>query len=157
MRLLLTLAVYAALTVSSVAQPPQELVGTDTMRLQPGEARVFTFDQPVTKITLADDGVVQIVPESDRVFTFRALKSGAVLMSAFSPENKLIHRSNIVVSGGMVRIYGTLERDERRDYVGYICTEFGCGRADPELEKPNSVAVTRRNSRGDIITTTKQH
>lgn len=159
MRLLLALAAYAAMTVSAFAQPPEELVGSDTIRLHPGQSKLMTMDTPYSKFHLTDDGVVQILVDTDQRFTLRALKPGTVLLSIYGAGEKLIHRSNVVVAGGLVRIYGTGTADEKKnDFVGYICSETGCGRADPEVDQPETrttVQRTRRNSRGDIITTTR--
>lgn len=155
--LFLGLVAYAALIVSSFAQPPVEITGADTIRLQPGQSRVLEFDQSVGTIHLADDDVVEVLPgQTDRAFTFRALKSGTTIMTAYTPDGRLLHRSKVTVAGTLVKIYGAGTADEKKsDYVGYICTEFGCGRADPEIEKkPTTSTVTRRTRNGNIITTT---
>jgi hypothetical protein len=157
MRLLLTLAAYAALTVSCLAQT-QELVGTSTIRIHPGESKLISMPNPFAKFHLTDDSVIQIAADTDQQFVLRALKPGQVLLSIYAADGSLMQRSNVVVAGGLVRIYGTGNADEKKgDYIGYICSETGCGRADPDVERPEaqtSVTRTRRNSRGDIISTT---
>jgi hypothetical protein len=159
MRFLLIVAAYAALTVSCFAQVPQELTGASTIRLHPGESKLLTTRQPFAKFHLTDEGIVQVSVDTDQAFVLRGLKSGSVVMSIYRPDGSLIERSTVVVAGGLVRIYGTSTGDEKKsDYIGYICSETGCGRADPEVDKPEAqqttVTRTRRNSRGDLITTT---
>jgi hypothetical protein len=158
MRFLLIVAAYAALTVSCFAQTPQELTGSSTIRLHPGESKLMTSKQPFAKFHLTDEGVAQVSADTDQQFVLKGLKPGTVLMSIYRADGILIERANVVVAGGLVRIYGTSTADEKKgDYIGYICSESGCGRADPEVERPEAqttVTRTRRNSRGDIITTT---
>lgn len=147
------------------AQPPQEIKATDRIEMQPGEARVFQFEKSVNRLDLSSEGIVQAVPESDRVFSFRALKSGHVIMTAYAPDGALVHRSVISVGGRLVRIYGTESRrrgrtDSGKDYVGYNCTSLACGRADPDfVDAPLATAIseTRQNPDGSTTTTTQQY
>lgn len=160
MRLLLALAALAAMTVAGFAQTTtQELTATNTIRLHPGDSKLFELSKPYNKFHLTDDGIVQVVVDTDQRYVLRALKPGRVLMSIYGEGDRLIQRSEVVVAGGLVRMYGTSTADEKKaDYVGYICSETGCGRADPEVDQPETrttVQRTRRNSRGDIITTTR--
>ena len=131
------------------AQAPREVVATDTIELRAEQARTFAFDEPVTKFTLSSDGIAQIIPETDRTFTVRALAPGRVLMTAYAPDGRVVHRSNIVVgqTEGFVKIYGD---PEIKDFVGFYCSNSGCGRADPD-KVPYAVSVqqTKQRSGGD--------
>lgn len=158
MRALLALAAYAAFTVCAFAQngTPQELGEIETIKIYPGETKVFTFNQPVAEIRSTGENV-KIAPESDRTFAFIGLTPGSSILTALNNERQLVFRARLIVAGNAVRIYGTSTVDEKKsDYLGYICSDLGCGRADAEVERQQSGSVsrTRRNSRGDIITTT---
>jgi hypothetical protein len=159
MRLLIALAACAALTVSAFAQDPKEIDTTNTIKIYPGESRIIRFDQGVKDIKFSD-GIVQVSIESDQTFVLRGLRPGSAIMSAFDPSGTVVHRARIVVPGTLVRIYGTGTVDEKKsDYAGYICTDIGCGRADPDVDRStlNTVERTRTNSRGHIITTTTRN
>jgi hypothetical protein len=157
MRFLLTLAACAVLTVSAFAQAPQELNGIDTIKIYTGETRLFTFNQPVVEIRSTGENV-KISPESDRTFAFIGLTPGSSIVTALNADRQLIYRARLVVAGSVVRIYGTSTADEKKaDYVGYTCTDLGCGRADPEIDRKSaSVTVerSRPNLRGGLTTTT---
>jgi hypothetical protein len=53
----------------------------------------------VDTIGTAVDGIVQIVPSTDRTFTFQAIASGKVLAQAFAKDGHVIKRMMIVVEG----------------------------------------------------------
>jgi hypothetical protein len=154
------LVLVAALLLSggAYAQPPEELTADDTIELQVGQTRTFTFDQSVREFILVTDGIAKVTPRNDRTFSIEALNPGQVLAIASASDGREIHRMNIAVAGHMVKIYG-YSRDETKDYIGYLCTETGCGRADPDTAQPGSqsTAVTKRNRNGDLVTTTKNY
>lgn len=154
MRLLLALAAYAALTVSCFAQDE------DNIRIQPGEAGRIIFRQAITDIKQSTD-VIEIVPESDVIFNVRARRPGSAIVTAFGQDGAIVRQINVTVAGSGVRIYGTIDRDDpSRDYISLICTEYTCARSSAEGDRTpgsTSVATTRRNSRGDVITTTKNY
>ncbi|MGY4499172.1 hypothetical protein ACVWYH_003103 [Bradyrhizobium sp. GM24.11] len=102
-------ALSAAFLVTAVhAQAPQEIVATDTIDLRSDSTKTFTFDQPVARFSLSVDGVAEITPDTDRVFTVKGLKPGKTLMTAYGPDGTVVHRSNISVeqTQGFVRIFG---------------------------------------------------
>ncbi|MGY3234498.1 MULTISPECIES: pilus assembly protein N-terminal domain-containing protein [unclassified Bradyrhizobium] len=133
-------------------QAPREVIAVDTIELRAEQTRTFAFDEPVTKFNLSGEGVAQIVPETDRTFTVRAIAPGKVLMTAYAPDGHVVHRSNIVVaqSEGFVRIYGYRET---KDFAGFYCSNIGCGRADPDkVPYTASVQQAQQKSRGDSET-----
>lgn len=163
MRLLLALAVYAALTVSGFAQQPaarKESVVTDTIRIQAGETRVVRFQKPFKDLILSDL-IVQMNAESDMSVSIRPVRPGEALLTVLDPTGGVIDRINIVVPGGFVRIYGTNQTEgTAKDFAGYICSESGCTRTDVEVDKTSSsgsVSVSRRNSLGGFTTTTRNY
>src|SRR5436190_21653176 len=96
--LLIGCAISAAILAGHAhAQAPREVLATDTIELRAEQARTFAFDEPVTKFTLSSEGVAQVIPETDRTFTIRALTPGRVLMTAYAQDGRVVHRSNIVV------------------------------------------------------------
>ena len=148
--LLIGCAIAAAIfATSSKGQPqdqaPREIVAVDTIQMRAEQARTFAFDEPVTKFTLSSEGVAQIIPETDRTFTVRALTPGRVLMTAYAPDGRVVHRSNVVVgqTEGFVKIYGYRET---KDFAGYYCSNNGCGRADPD-KVPYTVSATQGRQR----------
>jgi len=163
-KLLLSVAISAAIFVgvagvTAHAQPPQEIAVTDTLKFLPGETRVFQFDEPVTKFVLTSEGVAHIVPQSDHTFTIQAQSPGEVLAIAYGDDGHVVNRMNIVVStpGHMVKVYGYRKVP---DYVGFVCTGTGCGRADPDVEPtPSGVTIskTHQNENGDSTTIQKEY
>lgn len=171
MKKFVVLAALLLLAAPAIAQnsKPTEIIAKDTIELQPGEARVFNFDRAIGGIALTLDGVVQVVPNSDRVFTFRALRAGTVLMTASAPDGATVYQANILVGGRTVKMYGTeprraqqQQRSARRqgsDYVGYLCTSTGCGRANPDIpDAPSGVTISdsRANPDGTTTITTQE-
>jgi hypothetical protein len=146
------------LSGGAFAQPPEELTADDTIELQVGQTRTFTFDRSVKEFVIVADGIAKVTPRTDRTFSIEALNPGSVLAIASAADGREIHRMNIAVAGHMVKIYG-FSRDETKDYIGYLCTDTGCGRADSDAAQPGSqsTAVTKRNRNGDIVTTTKNY
>ncbi|MBR0690074.1 pilus assembly protein N-terminal domain-containing protein [Bradyrhizobium manausense] len=149
--LLVCCAVSAAIVAGFAnAQAPRELVAADTIELRAEQTRTFAFDEPVTKFTLSSEGVAQVIPETDRTFTVRALTPGRVLMTAYAPDGHVVHRSNIVVgqTEGLVKIYGLKDAkdSEAKDFLGFYCSNTGCGRADPDKIP---VSQTRQRSGGN--------
>nr|WP_246251143.1 pilus assembly protein N-terminal domain-containing protein [Bradyrhizobium cajani] len=157
-------AALALLTGVANAQPPQEVIATDTIELRAQQARTFSFDQPVNKVTLSTDGVAQVTPETDRTLTIKGMAPGRTLMTAYAPDGKIIHRSNIKVeqTEGYVKIYGGRGPDGKRsaDFTGYYCTTFGCGRADPDVPPvPFSTIISETQNKGDgnSVTTSREY
>lgn len=166
--LLLGCASAAAVFIATaLAQPPQEIVATDTIELRSEQTKAFTFDHAVAKISLSDRGVAEVTPDNDKAFYIRGMKPGHVLMTAYAPDGSIVYRANIVVDIpplGYVRIYGLKSKNEigqvfqNQDYVSYYCTSTGCSRANPDIEQPpersGSVSKTSPTSDGGSVTRT---
>lgn len=150
------------LAAPAVAQAPREITATDTVELQVGQAKMFQIvngGRGITDIENAADTVAQVsFVRTNQQVRITGVNVGETLVS-FVLDDSTIIRMNVVVGGRAVRIYGTGTNDEKKtDYIGYFCTSTWCGRADQEIDQPETrttVQRTRRNSRGDIITTTK--
>jgi hypothetical protein len=161
MRILFVTAVTAAILASAGnAESPREIVSTDTIEIRTGQARTFMFDEAVSKFSVSAEGIAQITPETDRTFTVQGLSPGQVLMTAYAQDGKVVHRSNIVVdqAQGLVRIYGNSDAkdSDAKDFIGYLCTEAGCGRADPDrvpLPDSSSTAGVRQKGNAERVTT----
>jgi hypothetical protein len=156
MRFLLTLAAYAALTVSCFAQAPREITAEEKLELRIGQTRTFEFDKPFRSFSIASDAVAKINVQTDQTFTILGVGPGETLVTInFSDQDT--HRMNVIVGGRTIRIYGT-GRDEK-DFIGYFCTSTDCGRGDSDALQPSGVTVEKRsrNNKGEIITTTKQY
>ncbi|WP_338699124.1 pilus assembly protein N-terminal domain-containing protein [Bradyrhizobium sp. 26S5] len=150
--LVLGWAISAALLIgSSNAQPPQEIIAVDTIELKAGQARSFSFDQAVGKITTGAEGVAEVIPDTDRTFTIKGLAPGQVMMTAYAPDGKVIHRSNIAVSANstVIKIFG--DKTAVGGYSTYYCSiPGGCSRANPEIAPlPFSTSISETRSKGD--------
>lgn len=150
--LVLGCAISAAFLISSAnAQPPQEIVAVDTIELKAGQARSFSFDQAVGKITTGAEGVAEVIPDTDRTFTIKGLAPGQVMMTAYAPDGKVIHRSNIAVSPNstVIKIYG--DKTTVGGYSTYYCSDpGGCSRANPEIAPlPFSTSISETRSKSD--------
>jgi hypothetical protein len=137
------IAALALLAGGAFAQPLKEVVADEEIRLQPGQGRMFEFGEPVDTIGTAVDGIVRIVPSTDRTFTFQAISSGKVLAEAFAKDGHVIKRMMIVVEGGPVRV----QRWPAGDATSYICTDIGgCDPADLNAPMaPEQVPEPQRN------------
>lgn len=160
--LLLGCAIGASLLIGSAnAQRAQEIFATDTIELRAGQARTFSFDQPVARVSLSTEGVAQVTPETDRVLNVRGLNPGEVLMTAYGPDGKVVHRSNISVgqTQNLVKLYGMSNGDNTvKDFIGYLCTDTGCGRADPDKAPlPISTSETPNKGDGSSVSTSREN
>jgi hypothetical protein len=176
--LLLSCAVLVSVSVSvlgrAAAEPPKEVVTTNTIQLRAEDARTFAFEEPFGRLSLSVEGVAQIVPETDRAFTLRGLRPGRTLLTAYATGGRVIHRAVVVVeqTEGYVRIFGT--RDQQtgqlaKDFFGYYCTDSGCGRVDPDKvpspqrapnpEQPLSTSVSevRQQPNGSSMTIRREY
>jgi hypothetical protein len=160
-KLLSTIAMITCITAAH-AQPPQEIVTTDTVDFQVGQTRTLQFNEAVTKVVLASEGIASVVPQTDHVFTVQALRPGTVLTVAYGADGQVVHRLNIAVAGHMVKVYGQRGPGGKvpADYVGVICNGTGCGRADPDVEPaPDVVTIskTQTDGQGNSSTVQKQY
>ena len=119
------------------------------IRLYPGQARTFEFDEPVDRIVAAVNGIADILPHTDRTFTFQALTPGRVLTEAFAKDGHLIYRMMIVVDGGnLVRVQRWPDTGESNSY---LCTDIGgCDSAGSDA----SVQVREPERNGGSVQTT---
>jgi len=154
------IAALALLADGAFAQPPQEIIipEQDTIVLQPGEARIFQFSESLKDIGVPGpkDSIVRITPQTDRTFVFEGVGSGETIVTARAPDGHIVLNMTVVVEGHLVKMYGSRDTN---DYVGFVCTGTGCGRADPDAAAPGSVAVTTRRGlgNGDAQWTTKSY
>ncbi|WP_262049136.1 pilus assembly protein N-terminal domain-containing protein [Bradyrhizobium sp. Bra78] len=165
MRIFLFGAISAAIFAGTIGMAnaqsaPREVIGADTIEMRNGQTRTFTFEQPVTRFSVSAEGIAEIRPETDRTFTIRALSAGQVLMTAYAQDGHVVHRSYIAVAdaGRLVRVYG-FDMKLTKDYVGFYCTDVGCGRADPDIgPKPYSTVISETQGKGDgnSATTTRE-
>src|SRR4051812_12135325 len=120
------------------AQPLKEVVANEDITLYPGEARTFEFAESVERIGIAVDGIAQITPQTDRIFTFQGISSGKVLAEAYAPDGHLIHRMKVIVLGQRVKIqrWPDVEHD-----VTYSCTNIGCDPIDSGPPRAGSESV----------------
>jgi len=158
-------AAATLLTISTAivnAQAMKDVTATDTITLpMDSPARTLEFDTGVADIKIPQEGIVNVVPETDRIFSFTPVKSGSVTVSAYAPDGNLVRRFNVNVPGHVVKIYGqrTVDDGPAPDYRSYVCTDIGCGRADADMPQPgsSSVAVTHKRPNGDYVTRTRDY
>lgn len=156
------LALLLLLISSPAYAQPEEIESEGLINLTLGEAKAFTFKDPIGEIYFAPENIIKAQPQSDRQFTIAPLISGSTRMFVRSNTGKLMYNADIVVApepGRIVRHYGY--RDIK-DFIGFYCTEFGCGRADKELggnRDPSSVSVTERvpTASGGFVEKTKTY
>ncbi|MGY4571885.1 MULTISPECIES: pilus assembly protein N-terminal domain-containing protein [Bradyrhizobium] len=111
----------------------------DTIKLQPGETRVFEFEQPVKQIlTPGGENTVVMSPQTDRTFSIRGGEPGQTVVTALASDGRVIRRVRIVVGGHLVRIYGA---DQDSAFVPLICDEFRCDPLPSKDPIPKSVTV----------------
>jgi hypothetical protein len=148
----------AALTLladGALAQSAREVFVplSKTIKLQPGQSRTFQFDETVKDIASPDENIVNIMPLSDREFTFKGLGTGTTEVTARSADGRVIGRMQVVVGGHLVKIYGL---QEEPDFVGFICDDYGCGHGESGQAKPSSTTVRKPLRGGGFIEKTYQ-
>jgi hypothetical protein len=154
MRFLIMLAAFAAMTASAIAQPPDEVLPTDGVRLYVGQNRTFRFDESIITFKLGADGVASAVPLSDREITLIGVAPGEVIAVAYGEGNKTVHQMKVLVSPppapNLVRIYGGDPKLEIGGHASYHCTQGGCGRANPDVKRgPDKTTITETNTKPD--------
>jgi hypothetical protein len=159
MRFILTLAAYAAMTVSAFAQTPREITAPDTLGLRIGQTKAFFVDRPIVSLENTSETVAKVTTgSSDQQFNIQGVGPGEALITV-NYANGGFYRFNVNVGGRVVRIYGN-NKDNVKDYSGFFCTDLECSRSDTDINvtpSSMSVAKTTRDSSGNIITTTKQY
>lgn len=119
-------------------QPPRILQHQENIDLTIGESRTFEFAEPFGRIGTATEGVAVVLPQSDRQLTISGLKAGQTTMFVQGTQGDMYLATVTVTpgSGHLVRFYG-YPRDVTKDYIGFYCSEFGCGRADQDKVAAN--------------------
>lgn len=138
------------------AQPPREIAVTDSIEMQVGQTKILQFDQQISKVSTTSDGLVEVVPQSDRTFTVRAVESGSTILVAYGKDGGVAHQMNIDVAGHMVKIYGQGLGKKGMGFIGVICTGASCGRPDPDVvPAPSSTTISETKQKPDGSTTTE--
>ncbi|KRR21396.1 hypothetical protein CQ14_07030 [Bradyrhizobium lablabi] len=148
------------------AQPPQEITAKDTIGFNVGQTRTFMFDQPVSELRIMAEGIARARPVTDRTFTIEAMQPGEALVIAYAPDGHIVHQMNVAVAGHLVKVYGLLRPSassplgKGMEYTGYMCTETGCGRANPDLvpaPSATTISETKQKGDGDSVTETREY
>ncbi|SFJ72328.1 pilus assembly protein N-terminal domain-containing protein [Bradyrhizobium sp. cf659] len=150
----------------ALAQPPEILEPKDTIDLAVGESRTLVFEKPFKDPTVVTHGTAELIPQTDRKLTVSGLAPGRTLLIVNQPgEEPYMAAINVTPSSGhLIKFYGT----GGKDYIGWYCSETGCGRADldkklanggrdPDEPSAESVTVTRPTQDGGTVSTTKQY
>ena len=154
----LVVALLCSSSLGALAQPEptlNEVVPRETIELRIGQTRTFRFDQSATQITLANKGVAELIPETDKEFNLRGLDQGQTTLTAYGQGGRIIYRAAITVlpAGGYVKVYGHGGRD--KDFTSYFCGEYGCGRADSDVAPvPFSTTQSESQTRPDGVQST---
>lgn len=129
------------LSGSALAQPQQrspEVIQSDKpIEVAVGEAKVLRFSEAFSSPVMTSKDIADIIPQSDHMLTITGLSPGATAFFLKDEGDRVIYTGSILVtpsSGRLVKIY----RRDVNDYVGYYCSEFGCGRADLDKKLANS-------------------
>ncbi|HXI40267.1 MAG TPA: pilus assembly protein N-terminal domain-containing protein [Bryobacteraceae bacterium] len=135
--MLKSVGVLAALGLASAAyaQPqeqPERLVPEASISVGVGRAEILRFRTAFGSVNVATQGIVQAIPQSDHVLTLYGEKEGVTYLTVRTDKGEEIYSATVSVTqepGHVVKLYGKAATD----YVGFYCTESGCGRADREL------------------------
>jgi hypothetical protein len=151
------IAALALLADGAFAQPPQEMAPSveDTIKLQPGESRTFRFDESMKQIATPVENVVEVTPQSDRIFTFKGIAPGETIVTARSDDGRVTRRMLVVVGGHLVKVY----RPDVEDSTNFVCDELSCDPANSNRPKPSSQSLTVRRATGggSFVETTKNY
>jgi hypothetical protein len=118
------------------AQPqeePERVVPETTISIGIGRAETLRFKSTFGVVNVATEGIVQAIPQSDRVLTLYGKAEGTTLLTVRTDRGDEIYSATVSVTqepGRVVRLYG---RRDVPDYTGFYCTDRACGRADKEL------------------------
>lgn len=133
----LALALLALLlSGGALAQPPQIVQSEGLIELGVGESKTLRFQHPFKSWDQAIPDVVKFLPQSDRQLTVTGASIGRTLMFVFDDQGGVTYSATInviPVPGHLVRIYGK----QGKDFVGYYCSDTGCGRADLDKKLAN--------------------
>lgn len=149
------IATLTLLAHGAFAQSPKEvfLPVSKTIRIQPGQSRIFQFDEAVSEIAVPEENIVDIGPISDRTYRFKGLGTGTTTVVARSNDGHVVSRIQVVVGAHLVKIYGLAEEP---DFVAFDCDGFGCGRGESSQAKANSTTVRKPLRGGGFVEKTYQ-
>ncbi|MBP1297470.1 pilus assembly protein N-terminal domain-containing protein [Bradyrhizobium elkanii] len=126
-----------------------DISSEDTIKLQPGEVRVFQFEQPVKQILTPGENTVEITPQTDRTFSVRGGDPGETVATAIGTDGRVIRRVRITVGGHLVKIYGVGDNDH--PFLPLVCDEFGCNPLPSKEPVPKSVTVRTPTRAGGFV------
>ncbi|QDW39027.1 hypothetical protein FFI89_018860 [Bradyrhizobium sp. KBS0727] len=145
----LAAACLVVLANAAMAQAMREvtLPIDGTIHLQMGETRFFRFENPIDRIDIPVQNLVEITPRSDSTIAFKAITEGVSTVELSRADGKGIQRLQVIVGPHQVKIYGL---PGEADYVGFLCDPYGCGAGQgSNRNKPSSEAVTTRIPTGN--------
>jgi Flp pilus assembly secretin CpaC len=133
------------------SSPVQAVTGSvQEITLTMGKGGFFKTSTPYSKLSVADDKIVEVTPHSDREFIFNPKGIGSTNVFVFDEKNTLIARLDINVVGGTagapevreetyggrVRVYNRIYNDkgELARPAFYRCNGTNC---ESEREAPN--------------------
>lgn len=131
------------------SRPVQAVMGSaEQITMTMGKGGLFQTSAPFAKISVGDDKIVDVAPQSDREFVFTPKAIGSTNVFVFSDKNKLIARLDVNVEPataqeareetGKVRIYNdkkSLAKPAR----------YRCNRTDCDLEGEAAIAAPGPN------------
>jgi hypothetical protein len=166
----LTVALGLLAASPALAQPPglpQEIPPDMEFSLGVGEAKTLRFGSAIGKVETLNEGIARVSAQSDHVLTLFGVAPGGDHLIVFGPDGQQFFSADISVApaaGHLVKLYG----HRGKDYVGWYCSETGCGRADldktlanhgidPDDPTAESRTVTRPTGDGGSVSKTKQY
>ena len=117
----------------SVAEQPERVLPEAAISVGIGQSQTFRFKSNFTSAGTVTEGVVEVLPQSDRVLTLVGKAVGGTILIVRGDDGREIYSASVQVTpepGHVVRLYG---KPGVPDYVGFFCTDVACGRADKEL------------------------
>lgn len=143
------------------AQPPQIVQPEDRIELGVGESKTLKFQHPFKSFDSAIPDVIKFLPQSDRQLTLTGSSLGQTLLFIHDDQDNVVYTATVIVTpspGHLVKLYG---RRGVKDFVGWYCSDTGCGRADLDKklanggrdpDDPTAVTVTQPTGGGGSIT-----
>jgi pilus assembly protein CpaC len=122
------------------SSPVQAVTGSgQQITLTMGKGGLFQTSAPYAKISVSDEKIVEVTPQSDREFVFNPKGIGSTNVFVFDEKNRLIARLDINVVGKIVRTQEVREEEASgnvRVYRGslakpalYQCNHTNCENA----------------------------
>jgi hypothetical protein len=142
------------------AGPVQAVAGAgQQITLTMGKGGLFQTSAPFAKISVSDDKIVEVTPQSDRELVFNPKGIGSTNVFVFDDKNKLIARLDVNVVpkpvrlqevreepyGEMVRVYGRIydAKGLLNKPATYQCSQRDCELAGETLNARPSPASTQ--------------